>query len=288
MKEQLLSREKKIVTYSLIVIALLLASLFGYRHSITSKPSYQAAIDAIASSDEVLAEVRTIESFGFLPAVNFVPDKNLMAEYVITVFGEKDSEYGITDRRVQIVVEKVDNDNWEATYQSIDFVTQSSGGNDIIVIVFLSSAIVSVFLLIPLVLIFSKQRKLLLDPQTLLTTGIITKVTSILERNTMPGESNYGVLKGDWENRAVVQTTKMFRPAVAFKAQNGEIIEIEPNFLSSKEYKKGEKVNLIYNTRVPKDALLQETFWFWAQFFGIFFTTIFFTALGSGLLILTL
>lgn len=288
MKEQLIRKEKALKKYGLIFLVILVGGILGYWYNVTSKPAYLAAIEAIKNSEEVLAEVRIVESFGLLPVVNFVPNKETTAEYVITVFGEKDSEYGDTDRNVQIVLEQSPADTWEVTYLSIGFVGQSSGGDDLLILVALSSGVVSLIFLFLLSSAYSKKRKLLLDPNTRISKGYIVDVASRIVQHTMPGNSNYGVERTDFDNRSVVHKTEMFVPAVDFIDQNGTTIHLEHKFSSSKNYKKGDEIVVIYHTEAPNDAQLKDFFWFWVHFHRAFFVALGVIALGSGLLIMTL
>ncbi|MFK7951432.1 MAG: hypothetical protein AB8B73_01200, partial [Ekhidna sp.] len=266
MKEQLLRNEKKITAHSIIVLVVIACSVFGYRYSIISQPSYESAIDAIKRSPDVLADVGTIESFGFLPSISDVPDKEATAEYWITVFGEANINHRETDRRIQIVLEKGTGESWIVTYLSVNLAGQKSGGNDALILVSFLSGLGSTIFFLFLIVAYLKKRRLLLDPYTMITEGVITDVASRIDKATMDGESNHGIVSTDFENRAVTHSIEMFEPKVFFIDQEGMTRPIEHKFSSNKKYKRGDKIDVVYNIATPADAQLADYIWFWIKF----------------------
>lgn len=265
----------KTLKITLLVFTLLMIASVIFISNIKSHPAYLEAITTIENS-KIPISTGGIMGFGIIPSWN-VNDENGWAEYTIRVQGVQ------SDMNVMLHLNKTNNESWKVDWLSESY-TANNGGNDLLIgITFIINILFAIFFILTLTYYF-KRKIYIKHKDTRVVLGKIVNVRSRVETTTMPGQSNHGVLNTDFENRAVMHKTEMFKPVIEFKAENNKRYTLETKFSSSKEYKAEDKIKVIYKVNNPEKAELEDFYWFWVQLLSVFSLTFFIIGIGSSLL----
>lgn len=265
-----------------IVIAFVFLSGVGvYWYQVRQHPAYQGALKAIHESEELSEVSGAISSIGWMPSHEVTEDG---AEYWIKVFSERGAN---SDRKVWVYVEKDESGHWKVDHFSLEFMNESSG-NDLLISISLIAGLLFLIALAVCVAKYLSRARFLKSASFREVVGEVVHVDSKLEKSAMPGQSNAGVLKSDFENRSVESTTMMYKPQVIFNTEQGEEMVLIHDFSSNKKYKPGDHLQVLYDANHPEKAELADFFWFWPQFWFVFTIVFLVFTGGAAVLMITI
>lgn len=272
---------KRNIRLLILVSFLALVGVGGYLFQIRQHPAFQEALFAIEASEELSIVTGQIKKIGLVPSHNL---RESSAEYWIDVYSVRGKE---GDRKVWIYLEQNGSEDWTVDHFSIEFMSQRSG-NEVIFVVLLIAGLLFAFSLTITVFKYVGRVRFLSAASFRQVTGRVEEVVSRLEKTTMPGQSNLGVLKTDFEERSVTRRESMYKVQVIFQTETGEEIILGNDFSSNKKYKPGDAIEVLYHQDDPEKAELMHFFWFWPQFWFVFTIVFFVFVCGSSLLALTI
>ncbi|MDW3194344.1 MAG: DUF3592 domain-containing protein [Cytophagales bacterium] len=253
---------KRNIRLVILIAVLMLLGVGAYWFQVWQHPAFQVALRAIDLSEELAVVSGNISRIGWMPSHDVTENG---AEYWIKVFSEQGSD---GHRRVWVYLEKDELENWVVDHFSVEFINERSG-NDAMVVVSLISGLLFLLSFIICMIKYMARVRFLEAASFREVVGEVVNVDARLEKSTMPGQSNAGVLKSDFENRSTESTTMMYKPKVRFKTEQGEAVVLKHDFSSNKKYAIGDRVQVLYDANHPEKAELVDFFWFWPQFWFV-------------------
>ncbi len=272
---------KRKIRLLLLVLFLTLAGAGIYLFQIRQHPAFQVALRAIEASEELAIVTGEIRRIGWIPSYSMLENS---VEYLINVYSTRGEE---GDRRVRIYLEQTGRGTWNVDYFSVEFINQRSGNEIIFAVQLIGGLLFALSLMITIYKYMNRVRFLSADSfrEAL---GKVEEAASRIEKTTMTGQSNLGVLKTDFDERSVARKEKMFKVQVTYQTETGEEIIVKNDFSSNKKYGPGDTIEVLYHQNDPKRAELVDFFWFWPQFWLVFTIVFFVFASGSTVLALTI